>query len=127
MNNLMGEWCDVARALVFYATPSIFLMLGYEVMLRRGAKKGLFFKMLLFGFIFAAVTDFIYKQARIFWFSLALIGAKYLGVPWIWSLNEWGSICICVLLVRVMSAFFHEGMRCVGVTCALFLKRIGFY
>ncbi|WP_126418270.1 hypothetical protein [Bartonella elizabethae] len=59
--------------------------------------------------------------------GLALIGAKYWGVPWIWSLNEWGSICICVLLVRVMSIFFHEGMRCVGVTWALFLKRMGVF
>ncbi|WP_254474852.1 hypothetical protein [Bartonella sp. B1098] len=57
--------------------------------------------------------------------GLALIGAKYLGVPWIWSLNEWASIYICVFLVRVMSIFFHEETRCVGVTLGGFLKRMG--
>ncbi|WP_244548688.1 hypothetical protein [Bartonella elizabethae] len=78
MKALGMRWGVFLRALAFYGTLGILLMVGYEVLQRRGVKKSLFFKMLLCSFIFAAVTDFIYKQAQAF------------GVSWLWFSNKWG-------------------------------------
>lgn len=55
-------WGVFLRAMAFYGIPSIFLMVGYGVMQRRGVTEDLFFKMVLFSFIWAALSDFIYKQ-----------------------------------------------------------------
>ncbi|WP_212112904.1 hypothetical protein [Bartonella queenslandensis] len=62
---------------------------------------------------FVAVAECVCKQA------------EHLGLTWLWFSNKWVSIGIFVFLVHFMSAFFHEGMRCVGLMLGRGLKRMG--
>ncbi|WP_375661482.1 hypothetical protein [Bartonella sp. CR127HXZ] len=96
-------WGVFLRAVVFYGTPGIFLMLGYEVMQRRGVNQGLFFKMLLLSFIFAAVIDFIYAQAELF------------GLTWVWFSNRWVFNILLALSLVLSLGLFIVGQGVLGL------------
>ncbi|WP_254474853.1 hypothetical protein [Bartonella sp. B1098] len=64
--------------------------------------------MLLFGFIFAAVTDFIYKQA------------ERVGVSWLWFSNKW-VFDVLWGLVLVLGLIFRGAKR-LGFRLSFFEK-----
>ncbi len=110
MKALGMTWGVFLRAVAFYGTPGIFLMVGYEVMQRRGVTKGLFFKMVLFSIILAALSDFIYKQA------------EHFGLAWLWFSNKW---VFCVLLGIILGLFLglvYKGARRFGFRISCFEK-----
>ncbi|WP_246046877.1 hypothetical protein [Bartonella mastomydis] len=104
------RWGVFLRALAFYGTPGILLMVGYEVLQRRGVKKSLFFKMLLCSFIFALVTDFIYKQAQAF------------GVSWLWFSNKWVFSVLWGLVFGLVLGLIFRGAKRFGFRLSFFEK-----
>ncbi|WP_246744125.1 hypothetical protein [Bartonella raoultii] len=109
MKALGMTWDVFLRALAFYGIPGILLMVGYEVLQRRGVKKSLFFKMLLFGFIFVAAPNFIYKQA------------ERVGVSWLWFSNRWVFDVLWVLVLGLVFALIDRGAKRFGITWFDFL------
>ncbi|WP_330168122.1 hypothetical protein [Bartonella grahamii] len=103
-------WGVFLRAVVFYGTSGIFLMLGYEVMQRRGVKKGLFFKMVLLSFILAAVIDFIYKKA------------EHFGLTWLWFSNKWVFYVLFGVVFGVILGLIGLGARRLGFRLSFFEK-----
>ncbi|WP_375639136.1 hypothetical protein [Bartonella sp. MF74HXZ] len=110
MKALGMTWGVFLRAVVFYGTPGIFLMLGYEVMQRRGVNQGLFFKMLLLSFIFAAVIDFIYAQAELF------------GLTWVWFSNRWVFNILFGVVFGLVLGLIYRGARRFGFRLSFFEK-----
>ncbi|WP_375651913.1 hypothetical protein [Bartonella sp. LB28NMGDW] len=110
MKALGMTWGVFLRAVVFYGTPGIFLMFGYEVMQRRGVKKGLFFKMVLLSFIFAAVIDFIYAQA------------EHFGLTWVWFSNRWVFNILFGVVFGVILGLIGLGARRLGFRLSFFEK-----
>ncbi|WP_375653604.1 hypothetical protein [Bartonella sp. AP19HLJMH] len=106
MKALGMTWGVFLRAMAFYGIPGIFLMLGYEVMQRRGVTKGLFLKMVLLSFILAAVSDFIYKQA------------EHLSLAQVWFSNKW----VFYVLLGFVLALIYRGARRLGFRLSFFEK-----
>ncbi|WP_375658652.1 hypothetical protein [Bartonella sp. MR30HLJHH] len=110
MKALGMTWGVFLRAVVFYGTPGIFLMLGYEVMQRRGVNQGFFFKMLLLSFIFAAVIDFIYAQA------------EHFGLTWVWFSNKWVFHILFGVVFGLVLGLIYRGARRFGFRLSFFEK-----
>lgn len=109
MKALGMTWGVFLRALAFYGIPGILLMVGYEVLQRRGVNKVFFFKMLLFGFIFVAVTHFIYKQA------------EHSAMAWLWFSNRWVFDVLWCLVLGLVLALIDRGAKRLGITWFDFL------
>ncbi|SSZ39429.1 hypothetical protein [Bartonella grahamii] len=110
MKALGMTWGVFLRAVVFYGTLGIFLMLGYEVMQRRGVKKGLFFKMVVLSFILAAVTDFIYKKA------------EHLGLAEVWFSNRWVFHMLFGVVFGLVLGLIYRGAKRLGFRLSFFEK-----
>ncbi|WP_375615903.1 MULTISPECIES: hypothetical protein [unclassified Bartonella] len=106
MKALGMTWGVFLRAVAFYGIPGIFLMLGYEVMQRRGVTKGLFLKMVLLSFILAAVSDFVYVQA------------EHFGLAQVWFSNKW----VFYVLLGFVLALIYRGVRRLGFRISFFEK-----
>ncbi|WP_375702053.1 hypothetical protein [Bartonella sp. AA89HNZF] len=106
MKALGMTWGVFLRAMAFYGIPGIFLMLGYEVMQRRGVTKGLFLKMVLLSFILAAVSDFVYVQA------------EHFGLAQVWFSNKW----VFYVLLGFVLALIYRGARRLGFRLSFFEK-----
>ncbi|WP_245410077.1 hypothetical protein [Bartonella tribocorum] len=109
-------WGVFLRAVAFYGTPGIFLMVGYEVMQRRGVTKALFFKMLLLSVIFAALTDFIYKQAEHFGLTWRW------GLTWLWFSNKWVFDIFWGVIFGLILGLVYRGARRFGFRISVFEK-----
>ncbi|WP_254492397.1 hypothetical protein [Bartonella sp. B1099] len=66
--------------------------------------------MLLFGFIFAAVTDFVYKQAQAF------------DVSWLWFSNKWVFDVLWGLVFGLVLGLIFRGAKRFGFRLSFFEK-----